>query len=502
MKFRRMITLLLAMILSFGAMAPASAVNASDAMDSTAATLLKAAAELRTGDTGGEWVVLGLARSGCAVPESYLAADYRNLEDYVKACGGVLHKRKYTEYSRVILALTAIGKDPTNVAGYDLTEPLNDFDRTVWQGINGASWALLALDSGNYDNDQRQAYIDHILSLEISGGGWALTGSAADVDITAMVLQALAKYQDQKAVKEATDRALVWLSDVQNSDGTFSTLGDATCESTAQVVVALCELGIEPEDSRFVKSGKSALDGLLHYYVGGGFEHISGCGKNDMATEQGFYAMVAADRAAKGQSSLYRIVGGTPAVSGAGDASFPDVEGHKNRKAIDALVAKQIINGMGDGTFSPGKTMTRAQFCTITVKALGLTPKAAGAFTDVPSGQWYAGYVGTASSHGIVNGIGGNKFNPNGTITRQEAAAMVARAARIIGLDTSVEDADEILLLFSDGGSVASWARESVAWCYESGILEDKGTIQPAKAILRCEIAQMIYNMLDAAGKI
>jgi len=300
MKFRRMITLLLAMILSFGAMAPASAVNASDAMDSTAATLLKAAAELRTGDTGGEWVVLGLARSGCDVPESYFAAYYRNLEDYVKSCGGVLHKRKYTEYSRVILALTAIGKDPTNVAGYDLTEPLNDFDRTVWQGINGASWALLALDSGNYDNDQRQAYIDHILSLEISGGGWALTGSAADVDITAMVLQALAKYQDQKAVKEATDRALVWLSDVQNSDGTFSTLGDATCESTAQVVVALCELGIEPEDSRFVKSGKSALDGLLHYYVGGGFEHISGCGKNDMATEQGFYAMVAADRAAKG----------------------------------------------------------------------------------------------------------------------------------------------------------------------------------------------------------
>ena len=64
MKFRRMITLLLAMILSFGAMAPASAVNASDAMDSTAATLLKAAAELRTGDTGGEWVVQ-IGRASC-----------------------------------------------------------------------------------------------------------------------------------------------------------------------------------------------------------------------------------------------------------------------------------------------------------------------------------------------------------------------------------------------------------------------------------------------------
>lgn len=117
------------------------------------------------------------------------------------------------------------------------------------------------------------------------------------------------------------------------------------------------------------------------------------------------------------------------------------------------------------------------------------------------SKEWYAGYVGTASSQGIVNGVGNNKFNPDGTITRQEAAAMVARAAKIMGLDTSVEDADEVLLLFSDGGSVASWAKDSVAWCYESGILADGGSIQPTKAILRCEIAQMIYNMLDAAGK-
>ncbi len=59
--------------------------------------------------------------------------------------------KKYTEYSRVIIALTSIGKDPKNVGGYNLLLPLGDFEKTTWQGINGAIWALIALDCGQYD---------------------------------------------------------------------------------------------------------------------------------------------------------------------------------------------------------------------------------------------------------------------------------------------------------------------------------------------------------------
>ena len=503
MKLRRILALCLTLIMCVGLIVPASAVSTSDALSDTASYIQKTVPNPTVASIGGEWAVIGLARGGYDVPSSY----YNNVVSYVKNCGGVLHSRKYTEYSRVILALTAIGKDPTNVGGYNLVEPLNDFDKTVYQGINGPIWALIALDSGNYANDQRQAYIDYILSKEIPGGGWALTGSSADSDITGMALQALAKYQDQSSVKAATDRALSWLSKNQNSDGSYSTVGEENCESTVQVLVALCELGISLEDSRFVKNGNSVLDGLMEYYVnGGGFTHVlgGGSGEDGMSTEQGFYALVAANRIANGQSSLYRMTSGSPSVSApsTGNAAFSDIAGHANQKAIEALVEKAIINGMGDGTFAPNKTMTRAEFCTITVKALGLNPKANNSFTDVASTAWYAGYVGTASDKGIVNGVGNNKFDPEGTITRQEAATMVARAAKVLKLDTSVDDADEVLALFSDGASVESWARDAMAYCAVESISNWSGSLQPNKAILRCEIAQMIYNLLDAAGTI
>ena len=501
MRIRRILALCLALILCLSLMLPASAVSASDALKDTASYLQKTTPNPQVGSIGGEWAVLGLARGGYTVPSGY----YNNVVSCVKECKGELHSRKYTEYSRVILALTAIGKDPTNVGGYNLVEPLNDYDKTIWQGINGPIFALIALDSGNYACDARQNYIDYILDNEISGGGWSLDGDEADVDITAMALQALAKYQDQQAVKSATDRALSWLSKNQNSDGTFSTYGNANCESCAQVVVALCELGISLDDSRFVKNGSTAMDGMMKFYVkGSGFTHVigGGSGADGMSTEQGFYALVAANRIANGQSSLYRMTASSTVSSVSGDAVFADIAGHANQKAIEALAKKAIINGNGDGTFAPNRTMTRAEFCTITVRALDLKPQTNRTFSDVAATAWYAGYVGTASDKGIVNGIGRGKFNPEGTITRQEAATMVARAAKVLKLDTSVDDADEILALFSDGASVETWARDAMAFCAVKGISNWNSSLQPNKAILRCEIAQMIYNMLGIAGKI
>ena len=146
--------------------------------------------------------------------------------------------------------------------------------------------------------------------------------------------------------------------------------------------------------------------------------------------------------------------------------------------------------------------MTRAEFAAIVTRALGLAAKDTKAFTDVPSGKWYAGFIGTANSYGIVNGVGGGKFNPEGTITRQEAAAMVARAAKLCGLDTTMDAAAtrDTLAQFGDYRSAASWAKEPLAFCYSAGILDQSDlNIEPEKAILRCEIAQMLYNMLTAA---
>lgn len=277
----------------------------------TAQVLTEAVPTPQVGSIGGEWTVLGLARSGCAVPEGYYQGYYDALADHVAKCGGVLHQRKYTEYSRVILALSALGVDARNVAGYDLTAPLKDYDQTAWQGVNGPIYALLALDSRNYPapRELRQRYVDYILSCQLPDGGWSLSGTVSDPDMTGMALQALAKYREQPAVAQAAEKALDCMAKQQSADGGFSTWGTATSESCGQIIVALCELGIPLEDPQFVKEGHTLLDGLLLYYEpGAGFRHTlvdTSC--SQMATEQAFYALAALKRAREGQDSLYRM---------------------------------------------------------------------------------------------------------------------------------------------------------------------------------------------------
>lgn len=524
---RKLVALALAVMLalSLACTAPAAG-TLSQSVQKSAQYLLSAVPDPQVGGVGGEWAVLGLARSGASVPDSYFSTYYRNVERYVRECRGVLHERKYTEYSRVIIALTAIGKDPTNVAGYNLLTPLGDYDQTVWQGVNGPMWALIALDCGGYDmpkNTQaktqatRQMYVDLILGAQLSDGGWTIGGDEADPDLTAMALQALAPYRGQKAVRSAVNDGIACLSKLQGSTGGYESWGTANSESAAQVVVALTTLDIPLDDSRFVKGGKTVLDALLTYQnTDGSFRHTADGTADGMATEQGFYALAAALRAQNGQSALYQMqvdassaepsnpdknaaVKSVPVTKP--DVSFSDVKNHKNQAAIEELASRGIINGTGSGLFQPDRSMTRAEFAAIVTRGLGLTPGATSAFTDVPADQWYAGYIGTASSYGIVNGVGNRKFNPSGTITRQEAAAMVARAAKLCGMDTALtaSASEAELAKYDDGRLTADWAKQPVAFCLKEGILTCGKTISPTQPILRCEIAQMLYNLLKNA---
>ena len=129
----------LAILFSVSAAALAAVTDTAlaDAVTDTAQYMYKTVKSPQVGSIGGEWAVLGLARSGYEVPEEYYQDYYGTVEAYVKACDGNLHDKKYTEYSRVIVALSAIGKDARDVAGYDLTKPLGDYDKTIWQGLNG-----------------------------------------------------------------------------------------------------------------------------------------------------------------------------------------------------------------------------------------------------------------------------------------------------------------------------------------------------------------------------
>ena len=264
----------------------------------------------------GEWMVIGLVRSGQSVDSSVYSRYKSSLVDTVKEKKGVLHQKKYTEYSRAVLALTALGEDVTDVGGYNLLKPLADFDQTIWQGVNGTIWALLAFDSHDYEIPEveagktqttREKLIGDILSKEVSGGGWSMMGGA-DSDVTGMALQALAPYYNSNSsVKAAVDRAVKKLSSMQFADGTFGTMGNSTSESCSQVVTGLSALGIDcNKDSRFIKNGNSLLQGLLSYYDGnGGFLHVADNGYDQMATEQAYYAMTAYSRMKNGKTFLY-----------------------------------------------------------------------------------------------------------------------------------------------------------------------------------------------------
>ena len=272
------------------------------------------------GAIGGEWMVIGLARSGRTVPgvEDYYQKAVEYVQQSIDPDTGRLHKAKSTDNSRMILALTAIGKDVTNVGGYNLLAGLSDLEFVKYQGNNGPIWALLALDSGNYPvpsggTTTRQALIDEILSVQTSDGGWAISGDRADSDMTGMALTALAPYyKKDPTVKQAIDKAIARLSEMQDDDGGFSTTyGDgkyiATSESTAQVLTALSALGIDADtDSRFIKNGGSVVDALLRYYVnGGGFKHVMDGEIDGMGTEQAYYALTAYYRFLSGKTNLY-----------------------------------------------------------------------------------------------------------------------------------------------------------------------------------------------------
>lgn len=267
------------------------------------------------GSIGGEWLTIGLARSGRTVPAGY----YDNAVAYVKkninAETNRLDKNKSTDNARLILALTAISKDVTDVGGYDLLAGLDDMKYIKRQGTNGPVWTLIALDSHDYTpagSVTRDQLVETILSLQKDSGAWYInsTNKTDDVDMTAMAIQSLAPYYETNdAVKTAVDKALTWLGTMQKADGSFAEMAGAasSSESTAQVLVALCAMGIDPTaDVRFAKNSFHVLDGLLTFYTGTAFKHqASDATVDQMATEQSYYALTAYMRMVGGQTALY-----------------------------------------------------------------------------------------------------------------------------------------------------------------------------------------------------
>lgn len=307
---KRFVSLILLMILIGSTLMTSSASAAAwqgdfslrvdQAMDDTGNLLLKQVPEPVIGSVGGEWTIIGLSASGTPMPAAYRDGYLKRVKEQMIQNQGALTRNKYTEYSRLILALTLLGEDVRDVAGYDLLSKLTDLSLLKKQGINGPVYALLALDSHGYpvgnttgasEPVTRQSLIDWILAQEITNdsgikGGFSLAGGThPDADITGMVLQALAPYHQTPGVKSAIDRSLLALDRMERPDGSFESWGTETSESIVQVIVAKSALGLDA--SRHVEA-------LMKYYKPGkGFEHVAGDGGNLLATEQGLYALAA-----------------------------------------------------------------------------------------------------------------------------------------------------------------------------------------------------------------
>lgn len=276
------------------------------------------------------WNVIGLKRSGLYVPESYINLFYSNVIAYCESKDWQITRAKYSDYSKLILALTAIGVDARNVMGHNLLAYLSDYENVSRQGNNGTIWALIALksnpayeipeDPSAVQQNSEELLVKKVVGMQCQDGGWTLMGTTGDSDMTGMAMQALASYYNKDGYEDVTaaiDKGLAWIEKNQLSSGGFGTMNTETSESVAQIITALCGVGIDcGEDVRFIKNGKWPMTGLFQYYMPeGGFMHVAaGAGNNGggaggiidgMATEQGLYATVAYRRFLDGETFLY-----------------------------------------------------------------------------------------------------------------------------------------------------------------------------------------------------
>ncbi|WP_144612008.1 DUF4430 domain-containing protein [Bacillus cereus] len=241
-----------------------------------------------------DWVALGLSRSGKNVPiEAKL--------NYVKSVTEKVEKRinrfSATDLARTIIMMNAMHADPKKVGEHNLVQKLYESDKV--NSVTGYTFALLAFDTKKYEvpvNSKwnRVALVDALLNAQHTDGGWTYDSasskdSASSVDVTGMVLSALAPYQDRPDVKPAVEKAVAYLYKEQLDNGGFSADGQENSNSVAQAIIGL-SLVKDVDQNRLHK----AMQNLLSYQLPNGeFKWLpSDQNGSGMATEQAFLALL------------------------------------------------------------------------------------------------------------------------------------------------------------------------------------------------------------------
>lgn len=244
---------------------------------------------------GGEWAVRGIAESGIEVDNSYFEVYYDTVRAKVKSQKGKIHEEYYSDYARVILALNAIGKDPKNVEGFDLTKPLEEYEELTKQGVNAVAYTLVAINECNVSLEHEQAYVKFLVK-EMEN--MLTEQNKRDMDFISMGLFGLSFYQDDVTVKKVIEDSIKYLSNMQQENGTMG-----SCESTSEAIIALTQVEVNVfYDKRFVKKEGSLGESLMNYQVDkGGFLHMEdGETADEMATEKALLALCSMKKMEKG----------------------------------------------------------------------------------------------------------------------------------------------------------------------------------------------------------
>ncbi|MGS0763184.1 S-layer homology domain-containing protein [Syntrophomonas curvata] len=186
---------------------------------------------------------------------------------------------------------------------------------------------------------------------------------------------------------------------------------------------------------------------------------------------------------------------------------FKDVDKHWAKTAVNDMGSRMVISGVSKGSFEPDRDITRAEFASIVVRALGLKPGSSQEdFSDVQSSDWYSGAIQTASQYKIISGYGNGKFGPTDKVTREQAMTMIAKAMNITGLKVEIPsvDAEKLLAAYVDADKTAEYAKISAVVCIKTGIISGKGTnmVAPKDNITRAEVAVIIQKLLQKSSLI
>ncbi|WP_052380393.1 S-layer homology domain-containing protein [Paenibacillus camerounensis] len=455
--------------------------------DKLAADIASTAKAAAAAEELSDWQAIGLARTGHAVPASYLNA----VKEQLAASNGEF--RKVTDYERLVLAVAAAGADPQSIGGYNLIEKIYNNSNMAGQGSNGLIFGLIALDSGSYKVPAnalwtRERLITSILELQSKDGGFPLTaGGTDDVDLTAMAVTALSAHTGQSAVQAAIDKAVTWLSQQQLENGGYKASGTENSESTAQVIIALSSAGIGPGDVRFVKAKGGLLTHLASFrQADGSYAHAAGQPGNSLATEQALLALSAYNRFLTGDSKLFSITPGAVNAVKFSDESqisawaLASVQEAYNQGLMKGVSSTELI-------FAPKQKITRAEFAALLLRLAGEAPadtSAASVFSDVKAGSWYYGTVLKAKELGIISGVGNTVFNPDGYITRQDMAVMIMRAFKL--------ESSSAAGSFTDESRISSYALSAVRTVSQLGYMSGyNGSFDPAAAVTR-EMAAVV----------